>query len=208
MDAQGPSQGSLQQSANDDDTSTQIANLKFTIMDLQMEINALGKSLGFMKVTFNDMYTAALKLPHEAQIAHLGKLVGMLQKFLDRAANKSLPVPAGAAATDSQKGQSTLNRKTEHAGTPGRKRKQRESLEHARSEQELQEQNESLEPRKKHAKKDTALLEFVRCSIECIRTRSAARPRGTTVTVAILVENYARVSGQGTVRKPGKRAAP
>ena len=173
MDAQGPSQGSLQQSANDDDTSTQIANLQFQIMDLQMEITASGTDLGFMKVTFDTMFTTALKLPHQAQIAHLGKLVGMLQKFLDRAANKSLPVPAGAAATDSQKGQSTLNRKTEHAGTPGRKRKQRESLEHAGSEQELQEQNESLEPRKKHSKRDTALLEFVRCSIEYIRTRSA-----------------------------------
>ena len=115
MDAQGPSQGSLQQSANDDDTSTQIANLKLAIMDLQVEIIASGTDLGFMKVTFNDMYTAALKLPHEAQIAHLGKLVGMLQKFLDRAANRSLAtlaVPAGAGdgAMDSQKGQSTLKR--------------------------------------------------------------------------------------------------
>ena len=35
--------------------SLQIDNLKFQIMDLQMEITALGKDLGFMKFTFENM---------------------------------------------------------------------------------------------------------------------------------------------------------
>jgi hypothetical protein len=74
-------QGSLQQST-DDATSDQIANLQFQIVDLQLEIAAKGIDLGFMKASFDNLFTAAGRLQPEAQIGHLGRLVRLQKKHL------------------------------------------------------------------------------------------------------------------------------
>ena len=126
-----------------------------------MEISLKGiDPNGSMNVSFDTMFSAAGQLPPEAQIAHLGKLVGLLQQYLDRAVHNCPAIPAGAAATDSLKGplkgpnplKHTMIEQKESLEHAGSKRKQKESLEHAGSEKE---QKESLEPRKKHIKRDS-----------------------------------------------------
>jgi hypothetical protein len=77
------SQGSLKllQQFTDEDTSFQIAYLKLPgqIMEFQVEIAANRMDIGFMKATFDHMYALSTTLPHEKQLANIGKMVGMVK---------------------------------------------------------------------------------------------------------------------------------
>ncbi len=146
-------------------------------MDLQLEIVAKGINLGFMKASFDNLFAVAGRLLPEAQIAHLGRLIRLLEKHLAQRPNYKGSPSTQSRPSGTSSSILAATRPSLQISTSATKR----------SSDSAKTSVAAVEPIKKKLKIETLQLleEFIRCAITFIRANPEDR-----ATRELLLQHY------------------